>query len=553
LRFEIVPPDKVTVGNSFDISPDGRKLAFLATGEDGIPRFWIRSFETFEARPLSGTEGANAPPIWSPDSRFIAYDARGKLKKIEVAGGPAQTICELPGLVVGGSWNKDGVIIFGNDAPGVGLMKVSATGGKASPLTNVDRSRNEIIHVLPSFLPDGRHFIYYRSSRTPEHAGTYVGSIDTEPGKQDFRELLVNASAQYAPSSASSPAQLLFLRGGTLMAQPFNPTRLQLTGEPIPVAEQVGSYLAYGFFSISANGILIYRTRARDFQLTWLDRQGNAIGRVWEPGPYTSLSVSPDGARAVVSRNDLFQSTTVWNLWMLDLARGTSKRFTSASGTNDDPVWSPDGSRIAFASSREGGNAALNLYQKPASGAKDDEVLLRTSETKVPTSWSRDGRFLLYTVADLRTKHDIWVLSTEGDHRRTRLLGTEFNEGEAQFSPDSRWIAYTSDASGRDEVYVRAFPEAKEDFVVSKGGGSSPRWQDNGRELYYISSDGKVMTVEIAAGGLFQAGTPKPLFQAPSGILPSWNVSADGTRFLFAVPVEQTQAPFRVVLNWRRH
>jgi Tol biopolymer transport system component len=549
VHFEINPPDKVTVGNSFDISPDGRMLAFLATGEDGIPRFWIRSFETFEARPLSGTEGANAPPIWSPDSRFIAYDARGKLKKIDVTGGPAQTICELPGLVVGGSWNKDGVIIFGNDAPGVGLMKVFATGGKASPLTDIDRSRSETIHVLPSFLPDGRHFLYYRGSRTPENAGTYVGSIDTEPGKQDSRELLVNASAQYAPSSASSPAQLLFLRGGTLMAQPFNPTRLQLTGEPMAVAEQVGSFLALGFFSISANGILVYRTRARDFQLTWLDRQGTAIGRVWEPGPYTSLSVSPDGAQAVVSRNDLYQGTAVWNLWMLDLARGTSKRFTSALGTNDDPVWSPDGSGIAFASSREGGTAALNLYQKSASGTKDEEVLLRTSETKVPTSWSRDGRFLLYTVADLKTKRDIWMLSMEGDHRRTRLLGTEFNEGEAQFSPDSRWIAYTSDASGRDEVYVRAFPEAKEDFVVSKGGGSSPRWRDDGRELYYISSDGKVMAVEVAATGLFQAGIPKPLFPA-SGVLPAWSVTAGGKRFLFAVPVEQTQAPFKVVMNW---
>jgi Tol biopolymer transport system component/predicted Ser/Thr protein kinase len=550
VRFEIAPPDKVTVGNSFDVSPDGRKLAFLATGEDGIPRFWIRSFETFGARPLSGTEGANAPPIWSPDSRFIAYDAGGKLKKIDIASGPAQTICELPGLAVGGSWNKDGVIIFGNDAPGVGLMRVSATGGKVSPLTNIDRSRNESIHVLPSFLPDGRHFIYYRGSHTPENSGTYVGSIDTEPGKQDSRELLVSASARYAPSLDSSPGQLLFLRGGTLMAQPFDPTRLQFAGEPMPVAEQVGSYLALGFFSISANGILVYRTRARDFLLTWLDRQGNAIGRVWEPGPYTSLSVSPDGTRAVVSRNDLSQGATVWNLWLLDLARGTSKRFTSKVGRNDAPVWSPDGSRIVFASSREGGTAALNLYQKLASGAEDEDVLLRSNETKIPTSWSRDGRFLLYTVADQKTKDDIWVLSMDGDHQRTRLLGTEFNESEAQFSHDSRWIAYTSDASGRDEVYVRAFPEAKEDFVVSQGGGSSPRWRDDGRELYYISSDGKVMAADVAAGGLFQAGTPKPLFQVSSGVLAAWNVNADGKRFLFAVPVEQTQAPFKVVLNW---
>lgn len=229
----------------------------------------------------------------------------------------------------------------------------------------------------------------------------------------------------------------------------------------IAVAEPVGSYLAYGFFSILANGILVYRARAQDFQLTWLDRQGNAISRVSEPGPYTSLAVSPDGTRAMVSRNDPIKGGPFWNLWLLDLSRGTSKRFTSAVGSNNYPVWSPDGSRIAFASSRGGGTAALNLYQKLASGAKDEDVLLGSSETKIPTSWSRDGRFLLYTVADQKTRNDIWVLSMAGDHRRTRLLGTEFSESQAQFSPDSRWIAYTSDASGRNEVYVRAFPDAK--------------------------------------------------------------------------------------------
>jgi Tol biopolymer transport system component/predicted Ser/Thr protein kinase len=552
-RFQIPFTGAPATSGAFALSPDGHQLAFTAVGPDGIRRLWIRALDSLEVRPLPGadvSQQANPLVFWSPDSRFIAFDAGRRLRRIDISSGVAQTICELPGLEVGGSWNKDGVIILGNDSPRGGLLRVSAAGGTASPLTKVDPSRNERVHALPSFLPDGRHFLYYRNSTTPENAGTYAGSLDADPGKQDSRQLLAAVSALYAPSTDSSPGHLLFLRDGILLAQSFDATRLQLSGEPLPVAEQVGNIIAYGLFSTSTNGILAYRTRAQDFQLTWLDRQGNAMSRVWEPGAYDSLAVSPDGTRAAVSRSSAVQGVTASNLWLLDLARGTNKRFTSSVGRNDHPVWSPDGSRIVFVSSREGGaTSSQNLYQKPASGAEDETVLFRSGEAKVPTSWSGDGRFLLYTVADPKTKNDIWVLSMDGDHRRTRLLGTEFSESQAQFSPDSRWIAYTSDASGRNEVYVRGFPEAGEDFVVSRGGGHSPRWRGDGKELYYISFDGKMMAVEVAAGRAIQPGTPKALFLASSA-LPEWNATADGKRFLFAVPVEQTQSPFTVVSNW---
>ena len=335
VRFQIPFSGVSATGGSFALSPDGRQLAFAAAGPDGIKRLWTRALDSLETRPLLGTEVAlevTPPFFWSPDSRSIAFDAGGKLKKIDIAGGPAQTICELPGLAVGGSWNKEGVIVFGNDAPGVGLMRVSAAGGRAIVLTHVDLSRKEGIHLLPSFLPDGRHFLYYRSSRIPENSGTYVGSIEADPLRQDSRQLLASVPALYAPSTDSSTGQLLFLRSGTLFAQPFDPKRLQLMGEPVPVAEGVGSYLAYGFFSISDTGILAYRTLAQEFQLTWLDRQGKAISRVGEPGPYSSLAVSPDGTRAVVSLNNFTRGPAAWSLWLLDLTRGTSKRFTSAVG-----------------------------------------------------------------------------------------------------------------------------------------------------------------------------------------------------------------------------
>jgi eukaryotic-like serine/threonine-protein kinase len=321
-------------------------------------------------------------------------------------------------------------------------------------------------------------------------------------------------------------------------------------GEPQRLAEQIGNYLDFGFFSVSANGVLAYRTRTQDSQLTWLDRQGKAIGRLGEPGLYTSLELSPEGTRAVFSRSDVHNALDS-NLWLLDLERGTSRRFTSADGANDYPVWSSDGSRIVFASSRENGaTSGLNLiYQKPVNGSNDEEVILRSPETTFPTSWSRDGRFLLLTAVDPKTSNDVWMLSMEGDHKRTRLIGTKFGEAQARFSPDSRWIAYTSDASGRNEVYIRAFPDATEDIIVSSGGGS-PRWRPKGRELYYLAPDRKVMVVDVGVNAKLQPGKPQPLFQAP-GVLSAWDVTPDGNRFLFAMPVEQgTSAPFTIVQNW---
>ena len=560
VRFQVPLPDKTTAASTgaFALSPDGHQLAFAAAGSDGVSRLWIRSLDSLEARPLPGSESPRFPPFfWSPDSRFIAFDAGGKLKKIDISGGPAQTLCDVTGLAVGGSWNREGVIIFGQLVPGV-IMRVSANGGSASPLTTLDLSRKEIQHTFPSFLPDGRHFIYVRRSDTPENSGVYVGSLDAKPEEQDSKRLLATAyGAAYVPPSDAASGQLLFFRDGTLMTQPFDASRLELLGEPVTVAEHVGSFLSFGFFSVSTSGVLVYRTGggAGALQPTWFDRQGKVLGTAGEPGNYLALVLSPDGARAVVRRLD-----PILALYLLDFSRGTSTRFTFGSSLDQVPTWSPDGSRIVFASDRSG---VFDLYQKPASGAQDEELLLKSSENKYPTNWSRDGRFLLYTAsAPKTTKGDLWVLPLEGDKKPFPFLRTEFNSGDGQFSPDGRWVAYVSDESGRNEIYVRTFsPDstaaasaAGGKWLISTGGGEGPRWRGDGKELYYLTPDG-LMAVEIAADPVFQAGVPKVLFQAPAqGIATSyqWSVTSDGKRFLFVASAAQSrQAAFTLVLNWQ--
>jgi serine/threonine protein kinase/Tol biopolymer transport system component len=555
MRFQIPPTVELAVSGNVGLSPDGRHLAFLAIGADGSVRLWIRGMDSLELRPLLGSETAStAPPFfWSPDSRLIAFDAGGKLKKLDVSGGPPQTLCDLPSTAVGGSWNRDGDIIVGNTAGG--LLRVSEAGGSASPVTALDPSRKEDMHLLPSFLPDGRHFVYLRISHSaPETSGTYVGTLDAKPAEQSPRRLLPYAvGLTYAPPNDSGPGRLLFLREGALIAQPFDAMRLALAGDPVPVAEQVGSYRDTGFFSTSANGILVYRTVDTDFQVTWFDRQGTVSGRASEPGRFRGVALSPDGTRAVTSRTNP-QDTAKADLWLLDLSRGSgATRLTLGAGVAEFPVWSPDGKRIVF-------TFRGSLYQKLASGEKDEEDVLQWTPPGLikPTAWSPDGRFLLYAATDANTtRWGLWVLPRD-DPKPVPFAQSGFDEEQGRFSPNGRWIAYVSNESGANQVYVRAFATdfsggsagAGGSVLVSRDGGTAPRWRGDGNELFYLAPNGKMMAVEVTARQEFQAGTPTPLFQTPPGVI-AGDVTADGKRFLLATPVGQSaSAPFTVVLNW---
>ncbi len=571
MRFQIPLPDKVEMapGGSFALSPDGRHLAFTVLDSDGQIRLWIRSLDSLEARSLSGTKSNHIPPFfWSPDSRSIAFDAGGKLKKIDISGGTPLTICDLPRYAIGGSWNSEGVIIFGTQAGG--LMRVPATGGVASSLTMLNPARQETAHVYPTFLADGRHFLYLIGSATPENWGAYWGSLDNKPEEQGSKQLLATRFfPMYIPSQDSRLGQLLFLRERNLMAQLFDDRRMNLVGEPVPVVEQVGSLSTFPYFSASTNGVLVYRSGGAGElnRVMWFNRQGKSQASAVDSGEYRGLALSPDGARVALGLWNV-QTASSADLWVHDLSGGISTRFTYGQGNNMFPIWSPDGSRIVFASSRDG--SALNLYQKRSGGIENEEPLFKSSESKFPSSWSWDGRFLLYTAVNSKTKSDLWVLPMDDINNPIPFMNKEFNEIDGRFSADMRWIAYVSDSSGRNEIYVRRFSQGSGETAseaggirqISKDGGTGPRWKGDGKELYYRAPDGKVMAVEITADtGSLVAGTPKPLFQVPpdlsmrstifSGFLTSWDVTKDGNRFLLATPAsESSLAPFNVILNW---
>jgi Tol biopolymer transport system component/predicted Ser/Thr protein kinase len=544
-----------------EVSPDGRRLAFAAAGADGKTHVWIRSFDSLDARMLPGIETSPSPAslFWSPDSRFLAFrSADQKLKKVDVSGGPAQTLCDS-GTFVGGSWSREGVILFG-DAPR-GVMRVSEAGGTPTAVTTPDTARQERGHVFPKFLPDGRHFLYFHDSTMPGSSGIFVGDIDAKPSQQSTKPLLLDDTyfEYYVPSGNSGSGHLLFNREGTVLAQAFDPSKLELSGEPVPIAEEVGSGRNGGFFSASSNGVLVYVSggAAGNIKLTWFDRDEKNLGTMGEQGDLSTPALSRDGKQAAVSRSDA--QTRSANLWLFDLTRGgASTRFTFDASRDAYPVFSPDGSSIVFTSYRDGPG---NLYQKFTNGAKNEEPLLKSAETKYPYSWSRDGRFLLYTIQTVKAKDDIWILAMDGSKKEPMPFQvTEFSETAARFSPDGRWIAYHSDASGRVEVYVREFilgsdgkPEATGKHQISSGGGLSPYWRDDGKELIYFASDRRtVMSAEISTKPVFQSLPGKVLFQLPAAQPSPPAVAGDGKRVLAVLPVGQSgPQQFTVVQNWQ--
>ncbi|HLL75094.1 MAG TPA: protein kinase [Pyrinomonadaceae bacterium] len=536
-RFLITQPGEGDVAGAPVISPDGRRVVLVVRDAAGKQSLWLRPLDALDAHQLAGTE-AGGLPFWSPDGRSIGFIAAGKLKKIDVSGGPAQTLSDA--ISVGGTWNREGVILFSRSAT-EGLYRIPAAGGTPEPLTTLDKSRNEYIHAWPHFLPDGRHFLYVAGTSPREKSAIFLGSLDSKPPR-----MLLNAesSVAYAP-----PGYLLYAREGTLVARPFDAAGLELTGEAVPVVKQIGFTLsnARAHFSVSETGTLLYRpsAAAADTQLVWFDRAGKQLDTVGAAGHYSDIRLSPDGKRVAFQRLDTEKGAS--DIWLIELARGTTSRLTFDPANDGDPVWSPDGGRIVFASMKEG---MPNLYQKLSSGAGGEELLLKTEDAKLANDWSPDGRHVLYNAVS-----DLWVLPLFGERRPEPFVRTDFQEASGRFSPDGRWIAYTSNESGRFEVYVQSFPASGGKWQVSNGGGGSPRWRRDGRELFYLSADGKLMAVEVdGSSDKFEAGVPAPLFEPRVGAISGdspYDVAADGRRFLVKVPAEETApAPVTVVLNW---
>ena len=541
MRVEITTP-ATDAPLQFALSPDGRSLVFVASG-DGPSRLWLRPLDQTAARPLAGTEGA-ASPFWSPDSRSIGFFAAATLLRVEVAGGVPQILATLTGTNYGGSWSADGTILFPRQVYSP-LWRVAATGGEPVAVTRTDPPR-QISHRHPQFLPDGRHFLFYAAG-TPEAAGIYLGSLD---GAAPARLTPAESGAAFLP-----PDRVIFVRQGTLVARRLDLARGVLMGDPVTLAERVGvDALNRGGVAASDAGWVAYRAAGGAARhLVAVDRTGNAVGMAGEPDPndlrYPNLS--PDGRRVAFSR--AVQGNT--DIWLLDLVRGGLTRLTFDAAIDFNPVWSPDGARIAYGTTR---TDVQDLYVKPSNGSGVEEQLVISPNNKVPQDWSGDGRWLLYYEINPATGRDLWARDmTSPDHPPRAVANTPAEETLAAFSPDGRWVAYQTNESGRFEVVVQPFPDAGGKWQVSAAGGVAPRWRADGKELYFLAPDATMMAVPVAVEGAFEAGTPVALF--PTRIVdggtvainrPQYAVGRDG-RFLVNQPVgDASAAPITLLMNW---
>ncbi len=541
VRLEINTPP-TTAPTSLAISPDGRTIVFVATSE-GQSRLWLRVLDSVEARPLTGTNGAQNP-FWSPDSRSVGFFADSRLKRIDIVdGGSVQTLANA-NRGTGGAWNRNSVILF--TTLGDPIFRVSDTGGEPVAVTQLKTGQGS--HFSPQFLPDGRHFLYWVRGNS-DVRGIYVSEL----GSAESRRLLdADPGAKYVSSG-----HLLFLRRDTLFAQDFDPIRLELTGNPFPIAEQVASNLGSGI-SVSGAGSIAFRTSSANAQrqFVWFDRSGRELSKAGDSvsTPLSAPSLSLDGQRVALYRA-LDGNTDVW---LFETKRGVLSRFTSDVADDVGPVWSPDGDRIVFSSNRKG---IADLYEKSATAGGSEDLLLSTAQDKTAMDWSPDGRFLLFHSEDAKRSFDIWALPMGGNGKPFPIVQTDFADERAQFSPDGKWIAYQSDESGRVEIYVHPFPGPGNRWPISTNGGSQVHWRRDGKEMFYVALDGRLMAVPIKVamnGGAPEVGTPVTLFAPRLGgavqqadYRHQYMVSSDGDRFLVATVTEQANSPITVILNWK--
>jgi Tol biopolymer transport system component len=573
------------------LSSDGRSLAFVAAGPAGRNLLWVRPLDGSPARPLTGTEMASNP-FWSPDGRFLAFFARGKLMKIRARRGNPEPICDAESGL-GGTWSREGIILFA-PGPASPILRVSSAGGRPVPVTRLDSARRQRSHRWPFFLPDGRHFLYLE-----QRAGAAweswenticVGALD---GWTRTPLLRANSNVAYAPSFAppsrgpwqwlkhlaSGPGRaagghILFWRDNALLARPFDPKTLRLTGEAFRVAApvQYRTITSAAVFAVSGNGLLVFQegTAVGPSLLAWFDRGGRQL-EVWgTSADYLFPRLSPDGRRAAVDLVD--SGTSRRDVWLLDRERRTQSRLTFDPAVASSPSWSPDGSRIVYSSGRKGSG---DLYEKLAAGSEEEKLLLESNAQKAPTDWSPDGRSIAFMSTERENEEtekeekeketekrdgrrekeekrnsDLWILSV-ADRKAVAYLKTPFNERAGQFSPDGRWIVYSSDESGREEIYVRSFPAAGEKRRISAGGGSLPRWRRDGKEIFYVVSGRQVMSVEVKTASALEMGPPRRLFEVPMAATFYYDVTSDGLHFLAALSVgEEPSISLTLVRDW---
>jgi serine/threonine protein kinase len=524
------------------LAPNGHTIALIGYRESSRKNMiWIYELGSPDANALPETEGASYP-FWSADGRSIGFFADGKLKKLEVAGGPVQTLADAPSGR-GGAWNQDGVIIFApSGQSGLGLFRISSSGGAAIQISPPDRGVQEDSHRWPVFLPDGKHYLYLAAnvSGKSELDTIYVGALDSNEKK-----LVVKSTANAA---YVAPGYLFFYREKTLHAQRFDLNKFALSGEPQAVLTGI-QYLpriAHAVFAVSS-GLLVAQngTEMSLSRLLWYDRSGKEAGYIGNPDVFSNPSLAPDEKSIAVNKTDVGSLNT--DVWAVDLLRDSSRRLTFDPAIDSNPVWSPDAARLVFSSNRQ---RAFDLYIKSADGSQEEKPIVHDGIDKFPNDWSRDGKYILYTSAA-----DLWYVSV-ADAKATLFVKAPSTIRNGQFSPDGKWVAYSSNETGKWEIYVTSFPDPHGKWQVSNGGGEQPRWRGDGKELIYLAPDGKIMASLITTSSNFDPGTPAPLFQAnpvetvATSELVTYSITKDAQRFVVNTQIKTAAQPMSVVLNW---